>query len=382
MKAAIIGAGPAGSFLAYSLARRNIETTIFHRGDEREKPCGGGITFRALKEFPIIREIEEKANRVHRARILSPSDRETELHLQEPILIFSRIELDSSIREHAFNAGAQCVQARVTNIDHTNQGWKIGTDRGSHDGFDLIVGADGASGITRKRLSDPFHRNELTQTIGFLIHDATDDRITLKFYEDLQGYAWSFPRLKTINVGIGTPLGMKDPKELLERVEHFIERYLPKVRNQEKERFSALIPFTSPDEEKLKSIAGENWALIGDSSGITDPITREGIYYALSTASLIDEAIKDGRPLDYPALVQKAFEQDLSWAYRNMNRFFKKEFIDACVEACNKSSEISSVVAELFAGTLPYRDLLPRLFAIAFKVDMSILGNLISHLRD
>ncbi len=382
MKIAIIGAGPAGSFLAHSLVIRNIETTLFHRSDAREKPCGGGVTFRVLKEFTIIREIEEKANRVHRIRIFSPSDRETEIHLQEPILVFSRVQFDSFIRERACKEGARCVEARVTDIDPADGGWAIETDKGSYDGFDLIIGADGVPGITRKKLSTPFEENELTQTIGFLIHDATDDCITLKFHEDTQGYTWSFPRLNSINVGIGAPLGTKDPKELLDRVGHFIERYLPKAQHNQKERFSALIPFANPDEEKVRCIAGENWALIGDSSGITDPITREGIYYALRTATLVDAALRDGRLLDYPALAQRTFAEDLSWAQRNRNRFFRKEFIDAAVDACNESSEISSVVAELFAGTLPYRNLLPRLFSIAFKVDMSILGNLISHLRD
>src|SRR5205809_4582997 len=45
---AIVGAGPAGSWAAYALARRGARVTIFDASHPREKPCGGGVTGRAL----------------------------------------------------------------------------------------------------------------------------------------------------------------------------------------------------------------------------------------------------------------------------------------------------------------------------------------------
>ena len=45
---AIVGAGPAGARAAYLLARRGVRVTIFDGSHPREKPCGGGVTGRAL----------------------------------------------------------------------------------------------------------------------------------------------------------------------------------------------------------------------------------------------------------------------------------------------------------------------------------------------
>src|SRR6478672_3108275 len=45
---AIVGAGPAGAHAAYVLARRGVRVTIFDGSHPREKPCGGGVTGRAL----------------------------------------------------------------------------------------------------------------------------------------------------------------------------------------------------------------------------------------------------------------------------------------------------------------------------------------------
>src|SRR4030095_2041304 len=45
---AIVGAGPAGAWAAYTLARNGARVTIFDPSHPREKPCGGGVTGLAL----------------------------------------------------------------------------------------------------------------------------------------------------------------------------------------------------------------------------------------------------------------------------------------------------------------------------------------------
>ncbi|MEW5806683.1 MAG: NAD(P)/FAD-dependent oxidoreductase [Acidobacteriota bacterium] len=380
MKIGIIGAGPAGLHLARMLSIQKIETTLFDRIRVREKPCAGGVTFRVMREFDDLRAMEDKWKRIDSVVITSPSDLVAELHLKEPIIIFSRRDLDSFLKARAMDAGAAVVNERVIDFIQDEKGWSILTEKSTYRGFDFLVGADGASGLSRKKLSRPFQESELTQTVGFYIKNSTEDCIRIKFYEDIEGYAWSFPGKNEINVGIGAHLGKKNPKELLDLVNHFLNRYLPDFRRNAKEFFSALIPFANPDVENLRRISGKQWALIGDSSGITDPITREGIYYAMKTAALLGDALKAGEAWRYPQTVEECFAKDLSWADRNWNRFFRKGFIDSAVEACNRDPEISSVIAELFSATLPYRDLLTRLMALSLKTDFTLLRKLVSHL--
>ncbi len=382
MKVAIIGGGPAGSHIARTLAKQGMDVTVFNEAHGREKPCGGGVTYRIVREFPLLEKIKEKSNRIHRVIIFSPSDIETELILPEPILIFSRKYLDSFLLSQANESGARIVEGKVKDITQCQDAWLIQADANSYGAFDFLVGADGSSGLTRKKLSKPFQEDNLTQTLGFFIKEATDDCIRLKFYDDMEGYAWSFPRKHDINAGIGSPLGKKNPKELLEQIQHFIERYLPSHSSKEQKFFSALIPSINPeDSQHLKRISDTNWALIGDSCGITDPITGEGIYYAIKTSSLLSECLMMEQPKRYASIIKLTFGKDISWAYRNRHRFFKKEFIDAAVDACNKSKEISSIVSELFCGTLPYRNLSSRLLKLSMKVNISLLGKLISYIK-
>lgn len=382
MKVAIIGGGPAGSHLARILANYRIETTLFDKVKEKEKPCGGAITYRLVREYALFKKIEERANRIQTIKIFSPSDIETDLSLQKPILIFSRNDLDSFLLSQANEAGARIIQGRVANFLCSKNGWTVETEGNSYGSFDFIVGADGASGLSRKKLSEPFKGSNLTQTVGFFIKEATDDCIRLKFYGNLEAYAWSFPRKSNISVGIGSSLGKRNPKELLQKVDQFIERYLPHLKSKERELFSALLPSINPeDTHHLENISGKNWALIGDSCGIIDPITREGIYYAIKTASILGDALMMDQFQRYSTIVQDAFGKDISWAYRNRNRFFKKEFIDTIVEACNRSEEIASIVSELFCGILPHQNLFSRLLGLSLKADISLLGKLISILK-
>src|SRR5436309_164471 len=68
---AIVGAGPAGAWAAYTLARRGARVTIFDPSHPREKPCGGGVTGRALALVAgAIAETSMPASTIRRARFL------------------------------------------------------------------------------------------------------------------------------------------------------------------------------------------------------------------------------------------------------------------------------------------------------------------------
>jgi geranylgeranyl reductase family protein len=382
MKIAIIGAGPAGSHLAGHLTKGGVDITLFHRGNMKEKPCGGGITYRLVKEYPFLKNIEDQANRIKKIIIYSPSNIKAELVLHEPLLVFSRQAFDSFLLQQAKKAGGKIIEGKVTALIDGEGGWVVETKDSSYDAFDYLVGADGASGISRKILSKPFPKNNITQTFGFFIEGATDDCIRLKFFNDHEGYAWSFPRRNNINIGLGSPLGKKSSKQLRDRIHDFMANYLPSYEGKNKESFGALIPSIDlENNDHLRNISGKNWALIGDAGGITDPITGEGIYYAIRTATILGDAIIQRQPHNYSSTVREVLGNDISWAYSNRSRFFTNEFIDVAVEACSRSEEIASIVAELFAGMLPYASLPSRLLGLALKTDISLLGKLISHLR-
>ncbi len=51
---AVLGGGPAGAFAAERLARAGLKAIIFDEKLAWEKPCGGGLTFKAYNEYPFL----------------------------------------------------------------------------------------------------------------------------------------------------------------------------------------------------------------------------------------------------------------------------------------------------------------------------------------
>src|SRR5438874_4575658 len=55
-KVAVLGGGPAGAFAAEQLASAGIETIVFDEKLAWEKPCGGGLTYKAYRQYPFLLE--------------------------------------------------------------------------------------------------------------------------------------------------------------------------------------------------------------------------------------------------------------------------------------------------------------------------------------
>jgi len=76
----IVGGGPAGAYLAYLLAKEGIEVTIFDDSHPREKPCGGGISPKALERFPILGKVPHPKRMLTDVKVISPKN--VEVHIK------------------------------------------------------------------------------------------------------------------------------------------------------------------------------------------------------------------------------------------------------------------------------------------------------------
>ncbi len=132
--------------------------------------------------------------------------------------------------------------------------------------------------------------------------------------------------------------------------------------------YSHVLP--SPQLQTLSSrrVAGANWAMVGDAAAWVDPITGEGLYYALRSGDLLAEAIVAGRTEEYPARVRKAFSADLEFATRVARRFYRGRFLGGAVatrmiQFIGRSSTFRALMADLFSGAQDYGSLKRRLWA-------------------
>src|SRR4029450_8450212 len=114
---------------------------------------------------------------------------------------------------------------------------------------------------------------------GWFARGTSD--MTVRFLPGLAGYLWLFPRPDHVGVGICAPLGARPSRDLLERLRRDVARSFPALRDDEAPPYAHPTPSPPADAASLREIAGPRWALVGDAAALADPITGEGIHYAL-----------------------------------------------------------------------------------------------------
>ena len=196
----IVGAGPAGAWAAYSLARRGARVTIFDPSHPREKSCGGGVTGRALALVAdALKETSLPASTIRRARFFDtarghsaivplstdrrirlkpdPTDlieTPTDLIETPSLIVASRATFDAALLESARQAGATLITARVTGVTLEPGGARIQTTDGAYRSR-FLIGTDGANSLVRRRLARPFGREDLSIATGYFAHGVTSD---------------------------------------------------------------------------------------------------------------------------------------------------------------------------------------------------------------
>jgi len=109
-------------------------------------------------------------------------------------------------------------------------------------------------------------------------------------------------------------------------------------------------------------LAGARWALVGDAAGLVDPITREGIYFALRSGDMLAETLM--RACDHSLYVRRVREElasELARAARLKAGFFRPAFLGLLLHALGQSTAVRRVVADLIAGRQSYATLKWRL---------------------
>src|SRR5215467_14484701 len=105
---AVIGAGPAGSHIATRLAAAGLDVTLFDPKGAWEKPCGGGVPTRAIREFAYLLQDSGYPYRlVRRITLISPLERSVSVCLDEPFAIYSRKVLNGLVLNRAIESGAR-----------------------------------------------------------------------------------------------------------------------------------------------------------------------------------------------------------------------------------------------------------------------------------
>jgi len=358
VKVAVVGAGPAGALLAHDLARDGAAVTVFDASHPREKPCGGGLTAKALALLPPAPADDPLPVRwVDACRFESGTGEDVELRLGQPVAVGARRDVDAWILRRAVEAGALHVAERVAAV--TADG-ALRTAAGRSETFDLVVGADGAGSLVRRTFLSPMPRARLTMAAGWFAPGVSP--MVVRFTPGLAGYMWLFPRRDHVGVGICAPLGAVPTRSMIGRLEAEVARVFPAFTDPDAERYAHTIPSPSADPSSILEIAGDRWALVGDAAALADPITGEGIYYALRSARVLADILRaHGSPARYPEAGLEDFGRDLLKAAAIRDRFYAPGFARRMIDFSARSRAVRDVLADLVLGRQGYVGLKRRL---------------------
>jgi flavin-dependent dehydrogenase len=358
VKVAIVGAGPAGSLLACRMARDGAAVTLFDPSHPREKPCGGGLTAKALDLLPPAPANDPlPARRIDVCRFESGAGEAVDVTLLRPVAVASRRELDAWLLRRAIDAGAFHRAERVVEVEATG---RVRTAAGHDERYDLIVGADGAGSLVRRTFLAPTPAARRAMAVGWFAPGTSP--MLVRFTPGSAGYLWLFPRPDHVGVGICAPLGAVATRELLARLEAEVAGHFPALARADGDYYAHTIPSPSKDPLSILEIAGPRWALVGDAAALADPITGEGIYYALRSAVVLAETLRSGlAAASYPEHALETFGRELVRAAAIHDRFYSAGFSRRMIRFASRSQAIRRVLGELVLGEQGYLGLKRRL---------------------
>jgi flavin-dependent dehydrogenase len=255
----------------------------------------------------------------------------------------------------------------------------------------MLVAADGANSRIAKELAGALPPSEMEVAFGYRapLPKADDAPTVVAFLPGYAGYAWAFPRVDHISFGIATSQDAFDHKALDQLLWKFMVGYyrqradksahlwrarlrdeksgalILKELEETAERYAARIPGLAAKTWDTRRATGQGWALLGDAAGFADPVTGEGIYYALRSAELFAESYLAGNPLDYENRWRADFGRELRRAAEMRRLFYGNfwgaPFTERMIELGRAHRGVKRVLRGLVAGDQGYVNLKRKL---------------------
>ena len=334
----IVGGGPAGSTAGYLLSNFGFNVVIIDKNNfPRRKLCGGLITYKNLKLLNRI--FDETESSLRKKHILNFQSDHYEVFYKNKLMVKNSLDTpfyfvdrqiyDSFLLEKAKEAGTEVIEGeevKAFNFNLSNS--EVITSTGRILKAKFIVGADGASSITRKELflkdkiaTHKWQHNLATALEVFIdraeIRETVDHPIIFFGFVNW-GYSWIFPNKDRLIVGLGG-LNRANKNNFLYLFRNFLSL---SVLNLNQGRTSKIAAHPVPAGNFLLRPVLKNAVLVGDAAGFVDPVTGEGIFYAQRSAELASWAIRksvhnnENLEISYLQLLRKYVYPELEYAKR------------------------------------------------------------------
>ncbi|MGH2521878.1 MAG: NAD(P)/FAD-dependent oxidoreductase [Anaerolineales bacterium] len=388
----VVGAGPGGSATAYFLARHGFNVLLLDKADfPRDKTCGDGLTPRALgvlRTMGLLDAFVAAGFKVNGVHIYAPNGHRVSSpippwgNLPPFALVLPRLQLDDLIRAHAVSAGAEFwPHAEVTDVLRDG-GRIVGVRAKTADGPRELQGrytvlATGASIALLERaqlLASPalFGRAARAYYEGI---GALSDYIEFHFESvPLPGYGWMFPISPTAaNVGAGyfvrpgQPALRNSPRQVLDE---FIANPIVAGRLEGARPLGPVKGYPLRLDFPTARIAFPGLVLVGEAAGLVNPLTGEGIDYALESAEVGAEVLAHAlRGSQAPQQTERRYGQMMRDRFlrafvaitRVRDVYFRPWLLNRFASAANRNEDLKLLLIQIALGNVdPAQGLSPK----------------------
>ncbi len=371
----VAGAGPAGATTAYELARRGFRVLLLDKERlPRYKVCAGGVTLKTtqLLDFDLSPAYEEE---ISRGTCTYRGGSPITIDFGEPVgWTVMRDKFDQLIVRQAQRAGAEVLDSeRVTGVEFLSGGVSVFTSRGRYS-CSILVGADGANGVVARQ-AGLMRRRNLAAAVEAEVPtsgeplDSRRGSIQFDFGCVPRGYGWVFPKKALLSVGVGTFWGKAA------NLKAFLSRWLETLGLPSDPREVRMRGHLVPLGGVSRVLHGPRVLLTGDAAGLAEPMTGEGIYYAVRSARIAAEVVYQALQNDlqdlstYTERINSEIARDLKYAKRLAALLYR--FPRLCFHFFVRSPRVQRGVTDALCGRSSFEELDHELRAASLKILIS-----------
>jgi len=293
----IVGAGPAGSTAAKFLAEQGRKVLMIDKDQfPRDKPCGGGLTAKVLEEFSYIEKYDLIDSYSYGGYVYANDMKnKVEIKKDKPLMAtVIRKKFDKGLIQLANKQGCTLLEGEKV-VDITISKNKVTTQLDSGDCYEsrTIIGADGVWSLVRKKVGLDPHQKQFA--ISLFNEYTVDEQVIDQYFSKkrfghlhlklngLAGYGWVFSKKNHINIGVGemTPYQAIDKHKKLKPIFQTYIQLLKKANIIPKTITTDTIRGAALPTQPIPKTYSDRVLLCGDAAGLINPITGEGIHYAM-----------------------------------------------------------------------------------------------------
>ena len=399
MDVVIVGAGPAGSIAAKAVAEQGLSVTVYEKGSlKREKPCGGAVSDRVVKEFGIGHGEEFWDRFCEGIFLCSPQNKNVVLTDKAggKGYLVMREKFDYYLIKKTQKAGAEFVENT-----YCKPFIKDGKVRGVKTKeevieSDIVIACDGTPSTFARKLGI-YRGNDRNQAVTYQYQMKMDNKeINEKIGNNMEiyfgqqwmpyGYCWIFPKKGIVTVGCGTWLHALKNRSL--NVKSCLDRFIAAhpIASRKLENAEILYPQSAMIGFKgiVKSLCLDNFMIAGDAAGFVSVPTGEGIYYSMVSGKIAGEVAAEAlEKKDTSHKILKEYERrtsrkigsDMKWGYWLRRLVMDKENNqEKLVRASLADEWIYDMTGRLIGGEIGYKQFLRQYLVRPHKALKLLVG--------